>query len=269
MLWKEWAQQPHYRRGFMVSQDTLDNICRFHRDPGYSTVYAFEEEDAKEILESGSSRGLDRYEPLSDRVVIDIDSDDPRDAKARLDAVEGILRDAGYGYKVYFSGGKGYHVVIPHTLIKSHDLPYSHRLFVRDTLGVPCDESLYQHGRLLSLEGRIHPKTKIRKHLITTVEGNLAPIEIVEKPSVAKFNFTDDVGVNGLVRALLNVTGLILQEPNEGLRHSMLWRTAKDLAAAGLSKEAAVSLLMGVNNTWQRKKLPDEVLRAIQQVYES
>lgn len=267
MLYREWAQQPQYRRGFMVPISTLDNICRFHRNPGYSTVYAFEEGDAKEILESGSSRGLDRFEPLSDAVTIDIDSDDPLSSKARLDAAEAILRDAGLAHKVYFSGGKGYHIVIPHELIKSRDLPHSHRVFIRDTLKIQCDESLYQHGRLLSLEGRVHPKTKVRKHLIKQVAGNAAVFDIVEKPDAVQFNFAEDAGVNGLVRALLNVTAIVLNEPNEGQRHSKLWGTAKDLAAAGISKDAAINLLLQVNSEWQRKKQPDEVLRAIAQVY--
>jgi hypothetical protein len=251
----------------MVPLSTLDNIRQFHRDPGYSTVYMFEEADAQEILESGSSKGLDRYEVLADEATIDIDSDDLFVSERRMrDAVEALC-NRGYGHRVYFSGGKGYHIVIPHKLIKSRDLPHSHKIFVRDTLGVECDESLYHASHLLSLERRIHPKTKIRKHIVSEFLGNMPDIEIVEKPSPVQFNFTEDAGVNGLVRALLNVTGIILQEPKEGQRHSMIWRTAKGLAAAGIGMDATVDLLVKVNDTWGRKKLPEDVLRAIQQAY--
>ena len=257
-LYKEWTQVVQKRKGLMLPLESFSKLIDL-ANPGYSTVYAFLEEDALQIKEAGHSRNLDQYPVAASELTLDIDNGD-----AGLTPVVSLLTSLGLKHQIWSSGGKGYHVVIPHELILSKDLPYSHRKVV-ESWGIETDFSLYQHGRLLSLPNRVHPTTKRRKLLVREVEGQLLQVPIIPKPSSPTFNFTMGGGVEELTVALLNLAKITEAAPKEGNRHTTIWGAAKDLFRAGLDIETVYNLLEKVNESWPVPKSPQEVRNAVNQ----
>lgn len=254
-FYREWARDVNRRRGTMCTLDAIDVISKTY-NPGYASVYMFDHAAAAEVLKNGHSRNLDRYKVYSDRLVIDLDG-----GAAQLERTMEVLNREGLAYEVWRSGGKGFHVLIPHEFVGSKDLPYSHLNAVKK-LGLECDESLYQHGRIISLPGRVHPKTKKKKEFHMSVEGKPLDLEIVQRPAPV-FNFEERTDHEALKTGLLYLACLAEQEPFTGNRHMALWRCAKDLAEAGLEYDTVLNLLTEVNNSWQNPKEPEEVEQAV------
>jgi hypothetical protein len=116
-----------HRTGNIVSAKAIQVLAG--PAPGYSSVYAFYEPDARMIRMQGNSRGFARFPVYAECLILDIDGGDEQMKRVipKLDAM-------GLGYQVYISGGKGYHIYIPHDPIYSPDLPYSHLKWVEITV---------------------------------------------------------------------------------------------------------------------------------------
>lgn len=256
-MYKEFAQTTSARTGLMVSKDTLFAILKSYKDTGYTSVYWFKEDDAKDILARRSSAGLAEYIVGSDELVIDLDNGDEQ-----LGKTEAKLVELGLAYKVYNSGSKGSHIYIPMTeFIWSFDLPYSQRKFV-ESLGVEADLSLYQAGRLISNEGRIHPKTKRKKSFIKQVDGNKLHLEMVEKPkNVYQFKAIDPVG--RLWLGMQACADMVSFPPQISQRHIKIYSVSKDLAAGGLSFDAVCDIMTTLNKGFPNPKTDDEVVFAV------
>lgn len=256
----EWAQKLHHRRGIMVSLKGLGSAIRNNYDPGYSSIYVFNKEDAELLRSSGSSRGMNQFAVGAWAIPIDIDNGDKQ-----LAEVERILQAKQFEYFVYCSGGKGYHVYIPQTrFLYDHTLPYTHKVFISDIFS-DVDFSLYQHGRLLSLTRRIHPKTKVRKHFVKRVPGNRVELTLVSPPTPT---FNLDITENkDFSTALIGIADAYNTPPNIGGRHTTLWGVAMDLAQVGVERGLAEGLLCHLNDLWPEPKEHKEVIEAIRQAY--
>ena len=254
-LYREWCLKLNSRKGFMVPITQFDKIIKDVYDPGYSGIYAYHEEDAKTILAQKCSKGFERFSAVSDTLPIDLD-----DGDSSLDEVLDTLK--GYKYDLWFSGGKGYHIILHHDIQDSVDLPYSHRKWVEDR-DIKCDLSLYQHSRIFSLPGRVHPKTKKKKHLIKQVEGDLITIDLVKKPEI-EFKF-EEGGFEDLHVALLNLANMAIKEPYVGSRHLHYWGVSKDLLRAGFPIEAIEQFMLRINESWDNPKTEEEVIAAVHQ----
>jgi hypothetical protein len=188
-LWREWApRKEKFKRGKLgLLEDTvIENIVKTQYNPGYAGVYAFDEEVALKVKETQSIKGLNQHVAYANRLIIDIDSAPNLPAEPEAALLEGRLKDLGIGYEKWFSGSKGYHFVMEHELVGHRDLPYSHQQYVENNLKVACDNSLYQHGRLLSLPGRVHEKTFKKKALLCKVPGKQIEFELKEKPRIER-----------------------------------------------------------------------------------
>jgi len=252
----EWASKPFTRSGLMLAESKLSKIVDAQMCSGYSTVYYFSQEDADEIKESGSSSGFKRYAVGADRIVLDLD-----DGDSQLEETEKILKDKGLQYEVWFSGKKGYHIYIPTEDMYDKDLPYSHLMYIR-SLGIKCDESLYQHGRLLSLPGRIHPKTRKRKQKLRMVPGVAADVQIVQRP-IFTLSVHSDPSHVVLAGALMRLSEMALNEPRRDARHTELWAVGKDLVNGGLRDDLIFNLLQAVMTSWDRPKDDEKLMRII------
>lgn len=259
MFYREWCSKVQNRKGLMVPVTAIPNLLKLS-DTGYASVYMFKEADALEIRASGHSAGFDKYEVAADALVIDIDNGD-----LGLQVVMNALHSRRLAYEIWSSGGKGYHVVIPHDLVTSTHLPHSHKKAIEE-MGLVVDTSLYQHGRLLSLPGRVHPKTKKKKRLLQIVDGKRLDLKIVVKPEPV-FNFDEHLGLSELTKGLKRVIDMIEAPPSPGNRHTKLWGAAKDLADSGLSFDTVVDIMEGVNGTWDDKKDPSEIRLAVEQAF--
>lgn len=258
-LFYEWVKQPNKRAGNMVSVEVLATSIT-HRNAGFRTVYGFSEADAATVRTTNSSAGLSYYTPCSDSLTIDLD-----DGEKTLPILLDRILARGLRCEVWSSGGKGYHLVLSHTLICDKRLPYSHLRFV-ETLatGLKFDDTLYRASSLISLPGRLHNKTKRKKRLIEVWEGDLAVFDLFEK--VNSFGSLGD-DLTMLQDAISHLQDLSVRQPREGNRHNRLWLCAKCFSEAGISKETAEELLIGVNAQWENPKDEAEVREAVRQAY--
>ncbi len=231
-------------------------------DAGYASVYAFNEADAKTAIDARSSGGLNKFAAWSDMLMIDLDDGERQLRKTALK-----LLKLGLMYTVWASGGKGFHIGIPlHMPVYSHSVPYSQRKWV-EALDIGADLSLYQHGRLLSLPGRVHPKTGKKKAQLYEVMNDALKLAlpIVEQPAPV---FTAGVAESGtLAGALWQLMGLLENDPGPGNRHTKTWSTAKSLADAGLEYDTVLDLLQKVNEEWLESREVEKVTLAVKQAY--
>ncbi len=265
MWYVEWAQTPQNRRGRMVSLGALSTLLKSF-DPGYSSIYMFSEDDANQIMVSGRSRGFERFAVYGKFLIMDIDN-----GVEGLVHVENCLQEKGLQYEVWFSGSKGYHIYIPHKGVMSQALPYSHKIAALDLIKDAdkfIDMSLYQHSRLLSLPGRIHPKTKKRKVFMKSVAGSVLDLKILPMPEY-KLNFNIIQGDSLLNKGLERALNICLQPPSPGNRHTAIWGIAKDLAEGGLGLDTVLDLLKGINNQWKTPKTDQEVEAAVLQAFQT
>lgn len=262
MLYREWASSVQDRKGRMITLDAVKTLLK-HHNPGYASVYSFSEDAALEIKANGHSRGFDKFPVISSSLTMDIDSGDEG-----LRAVTEVLEGLKLAFEVWDSGGKGSHVIIPHQMIESIDLPYSHWKVVEGMgLGGIVDQSLYQHGRLISLPGRVHPKTKKRKSFVRASEGSLIDVPLVTNPKVFEPTFDAHGGIDELSAGLMRMINLVINEPSQGNRHVRAWGASLDLANAGLSYDTVLDILLRINETWINKKGEDEITLAVQQAF--
>lgn len=260
MYWREWSPKKNLRQGLMVPLHILDEIIKSSRDPGYESVYCFAEQDALAIKAAGSSQGFKQFPVGSDRIIIDLD-----DGENTLGALQDKLLSLRVGFAVWSSGGKGFHVVIPHKFIFHQHLPYSQFCWVRDLNFGEFDDSVFRHSSLISLPGRIHETTKRKKRLLEIWEGDMPDFEIVEPPE--KAYAPQPSSETALATGLHQLVNLAMLEPAPGKRHPRVWACAKSLSDSGISFESALELLQAINNQWKNPKTSEEIIRAVQQAY--
>lgn len=265
MIWyKEWASSVKARKGRMLPIKAFDTILKY-RDPGYSSVYMFKEEDAKQLLENESSRGMNQFEVASDKLMLDIDK-----GIDGLATVGRKIEAEGIAFDVWESGGKGYHIEIPHQFVCDTRLPYSHKVVVEKLLGTDIDQvdlTLYQHGRLISLPGRVHPTTKKKKKLLFKVPGVALEIPILDVPVKDLANFSIDHDLTLLSSGLFRAADLAQTPPSKGNRHMTIWSASKRLAEAGLAYDTVLGLMEKINESWTEPKSITEVEAAVRSAF--
>lgn len=256
-LYVEWCSSVDRRGGHLLPLLSLESEKARRHNPGFRSVYCFDQVAYEQITSTGSSRGFRQYVPYSDTLVIDLDNGDKD-----LERLIGLLK--GYSFRVFSSGSKGFHVEIDTPLYCGHELPQAHREFV-ETLGVAADTSLYRHSSLVAIEGRIHPKTGRRKSLLNQYKGELLSIPKPTKALPITVAIRDeDADLAWLFTRLATVAA---SEPTQGWRHTTLWSVSESMSRIGLNYETAIDLLTRINESWQNPKPQDEVERAVKQAY--
>jgi hypothetical protein len=244
----------------MLPLNVIEKMCDAP-DSGYSSVYMFDEDAARVLLADKSSKGMSRFPVYTDRLVIDLDAGDEQLERAEL-----ALKERELAYDVWFSGGKGYHVIIPLVaLVSGKDVPYSQKKWV-EGLGIGADLSLYQHGRLISLPGRVHPKTGIKKYLLRQENGAKLNIPMLVSPEPV-FTFAGNGGLDEFEAGLWKVLQCLADPPSVGNRHTQLWSTALHFADSGFSYDFTLELMTEVNNKWTTGKDLAGVELAVKQAY--
>jgi hypothetical protein len=237
--YREWCLGLNDRKGNMVTLDELDAISKYHKNPGFSSLYAFKEEDAKQILGNGHSRGIGDFTPYSDFLAIDIDSGKESD----LEFAENALK--GYETEVWVSGKKGYHIILKHALIGDKRLPYSQAQWVKER-GIACDFSLYQASRIFRLPRCIHQDTKRRKTLLRTSEGTSIDLPLLDRPKQeVVFSFGEKSDYKS---ALGRLWSFAEQGVSDGERNNRFWQMATELIQAGFDVETVRGVLSHINN---------------------
>ena len=270
MLYHEFSLQPNLRSGLMVPESSLPDLFK-REDSGYCSVYKFDEKAVFAIRAQGSAKGLGRFPVYSDRLWIDIDRDDKdgvsgvERARAYARELANKFKQSDYNFTVWFSGSKGFHICIKITMMVGEAVPHSQAEWLR-AQGLEIDYSLYQHGRLLSNPGRLHPKTGKKKELIMVNNGTIIPtIPILSLP-IKTLMQPDELSKSDLARIVFSrASNLILDAPLCGMRHTSFWSFATQALEAGLPKEWVFGTLSYVNEFLPDPKSKEDILRSIEQ----
>lgn len=253
----------------MVPRSALPDIFKTH-DPGFCTIYAFDEVARAAVKAQGDATGLSRFPVYADRLWLDIDvqNDTPEEREAvrlRAREITKELQAEDLHITVWESGSKGYHIGIRTTPMFGKDVPWSHREYVLSR-GWKCDMSLYQHGRLFRNPNAIHKKTGRRKSKVFEYAGTkLLDIQMVPAPVSDTIDRDTLTSVDLARIGLSRLSGIVQSTPLPGMRHTSLWSCATQLLEAGLDLSTVSGLMKWANRTFPEPKTEDEVERAVNQ----
>ena len=140
-------------------------------------MYGYNGGTLAKVQLANSTAGLRGMPVAADLLYIDVDSL----REEVLEQVRIALKD--YQYFEYFSGSKGSHFQLPHQMIDSANLVNSHKEFVQSLgLGHLVDMSIYRESGIIRVEGSVHEKTGIKKHLLHINNGKKLKLPIVVMP---------------------------------------------------------------------------------------
>lgn len=251
-LWVEIATVPKNRNANLKPAKNMGDYI------GFRSVYLWDDEDAGIIRQNMSSRGFKYLDPISNCLFVDIDMKSHEDVSKAKEEIK-RLSEKGLRFDLYHSGSRSYHLHIPHEMIQSKDLPYTHSQTVQE-LGITCDHSIYRPSSLFRLPGTVHSKTLKTKKLIKSFEGRLLEIELRETPvkSAGGFKDSGSLPADALFSTLWDNC---LEQPPE--RYLKLFSLACAMFDGGLSSQAVLECLQLVNNSWPEPNEESEVLRAL------
>ena len=232
-VYYEHAHTVMNRVGRMVTKEELSGLRGFRSYFGFNSVSAAMFRENRQVK---STKGMTVF---ADELFIDIDNDE--------EAAEHcwrVLYELGVMADVYFSGSKGYHFCIATVPAWSSDLPYSHLAFVK-SIGIRCDECLYQSGRLFRLPGTVHSKTFRLKELVGKIEGKVVEVPIVKTPVRSCDLIRSDGSIQDFVRTL---EMFMLNPPANGTRNNRYWGLARSGFAGGFSEAFVEEALEKVND---------------------
>jgi len=261
MYFIEWVPDLKRRSGLLLPVEKVEKLVRLGMS-GHTTLFQFDKAIADHTKENNNSKGLDKF-PCSSRVLI-MDNDHGEPGMIEMSAK---LKALGLRHYIYNSGGKGYHFYVPLTeRMTGVHVPYSHKRWVMDMgLGSLADTGIYHAGHLIAAPGRIHPKTGRKKAFVEEVPGEYLTVPYVEA----------EVILDGIVFAgegnklLMGISGLqdLIQQPEQGHRHTRVWSVSQVLAQAGMPQSTCEAVMIFLNSTWDCPKEEDDVIESVGQAY--
>lgn len=155
------------------------------KEETYATYFRYDEDMHNHFHKIGSVKGF-KGKAYADWLPIDIDSDDLEEAQMYL--IQLINNLAAYDIdestcKFYFSGSKGFHVMIPTEYFKAEPSEDIHKRMKNVALklsdGIKIDTAIYDKTRIFRLPNTRHGKSGLYKVPIESREArNLSIIEI-------------------------------------------------------------------------------------------
>jgi len=229
----------------------------------FGSVYAVRREDAEAIsLTAGTAAGFKGI-VWSQRLWVDFDN-----TEGALQARK-LLKEQGYDYVEYDTGGRGSHFGIRRDCNPSHILPLLDKHWVKENMPL-ADLSLYWHLHLIRLPGAVHERTGRTKTLVTRQPGqalilpNVLPDdEGVKQAAASEGKRRESIFSCWQVVSLLTGAGI------NGSRH----RHLLDLVLA-LKNDCMVSMdesmwvVREVNRGFEEPKAEEEVEKIVKWAYE-
>lgn len=255
MLYLEHTDQVFNRSAKMVEETKIQGMT------GFRSIYKFDENAAKDIISSGVSRDFKRFDLYSDELIIDIDLLDSK----IISKVLNRCKSDGFNCKLFFSGCKGYHIIIETTLKKaaSKDMTYTQQRIIAKLLPDGYDRSIYRSNSLIRLPGTIHEKTGKSKQLLEVVSGNYLldyDIEVNNATYIRQI----DIGPYNELKDALDKVANSLGNCQIGGRYHTIFFASVELLKSGLSPSSTEELISIMNASWGKdKKDLKEVHRAI------
>ena len=221
---------------------------------GFRSVYAYPDHVRKHITQTRTTAGIEDMPVFSDMLFLDFDNVDPTDAIMHL-------YDEGYGFTVWTSGNRSYHVHVSIEPMLDADAPYSQRVWA-EKFAPGCDLSFYHHAGQFRLAGTPHEKTGQRKELLRSKVGDLLTIPLVGRPRLTAPGTMGGRAGNGAFASRL------LRGKGEGGRRVYVWHLAKVALAEGLPLDVALREILWWNSRYATPSLnPNQVSEKVHEVY--
>ena len=176
----------------------------------YTTYFRYGEDMKQHVSDSGSVKGFSgkAYSPW---IPFDIDSEDLRDAYQQLIKLMKVINNYRVSLehcKFYFSGSKGFHVMLPSSLVgvePSEDIHLRFRKFAkRIGNGIKLDMSIYDKVKLFRLPNTINSKKnkyKIQLNLFEIQSMNVS--DILDLSSIQRKEWdVPEVGINDTLQSI-------------------------------------------------------------------
>lgn len=271
--------------------DVLDTWGKQLTDT-YTTYFRYTTDMVDHVKELGSVKGFSgtAYSPW---IPFDIDSKDLREAHRQLIQLLRNINQYGVSVdscKIYFSGSKGFHVLLPSELVgvePSEDIHLRFRTFTAKLAkGIKLDTSIYDKVKLFRLPNTINAKSglyKIRLNAFEIQSLNTEDIkELAKEPrrewetTNVKFNeelknmyWSDAVKRNYEpmdqtegVRTKLCMHKM-MQGVGEGNRDNIGLRVATHLKSSGLSQRMMLASL----EEWNESNNPPMIDKDIERIF--
>jgi hypothetical protein len=252
---------------------------------GFTSLYQVTKETAEAIERAGTAAGF-KGVVWSEYLWLDCDSYEA------ADKVEGRLKEFGYEFKSYDTGGRGVHFCIVCSdggvlfnggdsirtrkapvkcydrVSPSHLLPLQHRQWVKENFP-ECDSSIYTHLHPFRLVGTTHSKTGGRKRLVEEHPGRA-----LELPPFDKARASEPEGRAGIFPTSggKSIFDEFLIQRNStpakaGERHAQLVRLIYALKDCGYDVNIARWWAGEVNKRFTPPKGNDEIEKALGSIY--
>lgn len=246
----------------------------------YTTYFRYTDEMKTHVSETGSVKGFagSAYSPW---IPFDIDSENLREAHQQL--LKLLMQINKYGVsidqmKVYFSGSKGFHALLPASLVDvkpSEDIHMRFRRFAkRIGNGVKLDMSIYDKVKLFRLPNTINSKSGKYKIQLRTFEiTSMNAMEIKEKASEQREEWkVPEIGINDTLKSIYDSEEVqkpivhstsdtvkakiclhrMMQGIGQGERDNAAVRIVDHLKKQGLTEDMVWSAI----NVWNNKNQP-------------
>ena len=217
--YREIVVNDYRNRGNVFTQDEIDNMT-FGDRPAWTSHFRFSGDFPEYVSTTGGVRGYNGS-CFCDFVIIDIDdNDDPSKALVavrklinRLDSEYKLPIAAQKAIKYYFSGAKGFHILIPISffgkLVPASEFnEHVKTIALRLTDDISeVDESIYDKTRVFRIPSTVHDKSKLRKIPLTFTEINECAmdgiLELAKNPRDIDIEQPDISEYNGILAKLL------------------------------------------------------------------
>jgi hypothetical protein len=230
---------------------------------GFTSIYSVDERTAEAIQQAGTTISF-KGVVWSDTLWIDVDSYD------QASEVEAKLKELGYAYVAYDTGGRGAHFGIHLSCAPSHVLPYQCKAWVAEHFGaLGADLSIYTHLHLFRLPGTHHERTGRPKELVGRYEGRALVLPRWE-PKAGSLALSGVASPTSYKNSILdNYRVLANSVPaRNGERHTQLVRLAYALKdGQGLDADRALWWANEVNKLFEEPKDEAEVEKLILSIY--
>jgi hypothetical protein len=235
---------------------------------GFSSLYQVDKATAEAITAAGTCAGF-KGVVWSKRLWLDVDDYN------KCDAVEERLREMGYGYVAYDSGGRGGHFAILRSSGNrnraNHLLPQQDRQWVQEHFP-ECDSTIYTHLHPFRLPGTVHQSTGKEKQCVGRASGKALELPDYKEQREAVRGEQQLFWPSSMAadRSIFNNTFIMRNTqiiPKQGERHQTLVRLIYALRDGGYSKELALWWVLEANKRWLPPKSYEEVEKAILSIY--
>lgn len=236
-------------------------VDTYEEKEGYGSLYLVDEASARAVTDAGTTAGF-RGVVWSD--VLWMDFDDKRAA----DQAATKLKEMGYGFVEYTTGGRGAHFGISRSCSPSHLLPARDKSWVQENFPA-ADTSIYTHLHLFRLPGTKHERTGLEKRLVSQQNGKVLVLPPLKRLVVAASR--GEMGTTSSQSVLDNFLVMRYSAPQSvGKRHEALVRLVNALKNdLGCSAAFSRAWVEEVNKRYTEQKTEEELDYLVRSLYES